>query len=123
MNLIIILFSTATIVAGILILIKPEVVFGLIRKHSESLSVHVLAVVIRLIIGIALIIAATDSKYPTTILIIGWLSIVAASLIGIMGRTNFKRLISWVLGVVPSFGRIGGAIAIIFGGFLLYAVV
>ena len=123
MNSIIILFSTATIIAGVVILIKPEMVFGLIRRNSESLGLHVLAVVIRIIIGIALIVCAAKSKYPTTILIIGWISIVAASALGIMGRTNFKRLMSWALRVAPSFGRVGGLLAILFGSFLIHAVV
>ncbi len=123
MNYIIILFSTATIVAGIIIVINPETVFGLIRRNSESLSLHILAVVIRIIIGVALIMSATESKYPTTILVIGWISIVAASVLGIMGRNNFMRLMSWALSVAPSFGRIGGVLAILFGGFLIHAVV
>ena len=123
MNYIIILFSTATIVAGITIVINPETVFGLIRRNSESLSLHILAVVIRIIIGVALIMCATESKYPTAILIIGWISIVAASVLGIMGRTNFMRLMSWALSIAPSLGRIGGFLAIFFGGFLIHAVV
>jgi hypothetical protein len=123
MNYLIILFGTATIVAGLLIVMNPETVFGLIRRNFESLGVHILAVVIRIIIGVALIMVAAESNYPTTILIIGWISITAASILGIMGRRNFKRLISWALGVVPSFGRIGGVIAILFGAFLIHAVV
>ena len=59
------------------------------------------------------------SKYPTAILILGWISIVAAAVLGIMGRTNFKRLMSWALNVAPSFGRLGGLLAILFGGFLI----
>ena len=123
MNSLIILFGTATIVAGLIIVIKPETVFGLLRRNFESLSIHILAVVIRIIIGVALIMAAAESNYPTTILIIGWISIIAASILGIMGRKNFKRLISWALSIVPFFGRIGGLIAILFGAFLIHAVV
>lgn len=123
MNYIITVFGIATIVAGIIIVINPETVFGLIRRKSESLGLHILAVVVRIILGAALILCATESKYPTTILIIGWISIVAASVLGIMGRANFMRLISWALSVSPSFGRIGGFLAILFGGFLIHAVV
>ena len=120
---IITLFGTATIVAGIIIVINPESVFGLIRRKLESLGLHILAVVVRIIIGVALIMCATESKYPATILIIGWISIVAASVLGIMGRTNFMCLMSWALSVAPSFGRIGRFLAILFGGFLIHAVV
>ncbi len=123
MNYIIILFGTATIVAGIIIVINPETVFGLIRRKSESLGLHILAVVVRIILGVALIMYATESKYPTGILILGWISIVAASVLGIMGRTNFQRLMSWALSVAPSVGRIGGFLAILFGCFLIHAVV
>ena len=123
MNYIVILFGAATVVAGIIIVINPESVFGLMRRKLESLGLHILAVVIRIIIGVALIMYATESKYPAAILILGWISIVAASVLGIMGRTNFKRLMSWALSLAPSFGRIGGLLAILFGGFLIYAVV
>jgi len=122
MNYIIILFGTATIVAGIIIMINPETVFGLIRKKLESLGLHILAVVVRVILGIALIMYAPESKYPTAILILGWITIIAASVLGIMGRTNFKRLMSWALRFSHSFLRIGGFLAILFGGFLIHAV-
>jgi len=122
MNYIIILFGIATIVAGIIIVINPATVFGLLRRKLESLGLHILAVVVRIILGAALIICAAESKYPTAILILGWISIVAAAVLGIMGRTKFKRLMSWALNVAPSFGRLGGLLAILFGGFLIHAV-
>ncbi len=123
MNYVIMLFGTATIVAGIIIVINPESVFGLMRRKLESLGLHILAVVVRIIIGVALIMCATESKYPTAILILGWISIVAAPVLGIMGRANFRRLMSWALNLKPSFGRVGGFLAILFGGFLIHAVV
>ena len=122
MNYIIILFGSATIVAGIIIMINPETVFGLIRKKLQSLGLHILAVVVRVILGIALIMYAPESKYPTAILILGWITIIAASVLGIMGRTNFKRLMSWALRFSHSFLRIAGLLAILFGGFLIHAV-
>ena len=70
MNYIILLFGTATIVAGIIIVINPETVFGLIRRKSESLGLHILAVVMRIILGVALMLYATESKYPTAISIL-----------------------------------------------------
>jgi len=123
MNYIIMLFAIAIIAAGIIIVINPETIFGLLRRKLESLGLHILAVVVRVILGVALMMYATESKYPTAISILGLISIVAASVLGIMGRTNFKRLMSWALSLAPSFGRIGGLLAILFGGFLIYAVV
>jgi hypothetical protein len=123
MDYIIILFATAIIVAGIIILIHPETIFGLLRRKSESLSLHILAVVVRLIIGVALILGASESRYPSAISTIGWISIVAASVLAIIGRSNFKRLMSWMLSFSPAIGRIGGVLAMLLGGFLIYAVI
>lgn len=123
MNYIIILFGAAIIIAGIIIVINPETVFGLMRRNMESFGLHVLAVVVRIILGAALIICAAASRYPTTILILGWVSIAAATILGVMGRINFKRLMSWALGLAPSFERIGGLAAILLGGFLVHAVI
>ncbi len=123
MSYIIILFGTATIFAGIIIVINPETIFGMLRRKLESLSLHILAVVVRVILGVALLMYATESKYPTAISILGWISIVAASVLGVMGRANFRRLMSWALSLAPSFGRIGGFLAILFGGFLIHAVI
>jgi hypothetical protein len=118
----IIAFSAVTIIAGLIILINPDMIFRLLRRHLESLSMHILAVVLRVILGLALIVCAAASKFPTAILVLGWVSIVAAAVLAIVGRRNFKRLMSWALGLAPHFGRIGGLLAILFGAFLVYAV-
>ena len=121
MYFVIILFGAATLAAGLMILINPEIVFGPIRRYFESVNLQLLAVVMRIIIGVALIIYAPESRFPTMLLILGWVSIAAATILALMGRTNFKRLMSWALGLIDSFGRIAGVFAALFGG-LIYAV-
>ena len=103
-------------------MINPESIFGMMHRKLESIGLHVLAVIIRIVIGVALIICASESKYPTAILTLGWISIVAATVLAVMGRNNFKRVISWALSLKPVFGRLGGFIAILFGFFLIYSV-
>ena len=123
MNYIILLFGAAILVSGIIIVINPESIFGLMRRKSDALSLHILAVVVRIVLGILLVYYAPETKYPTVILILGWLSIAAAITLTVIGRTNFIRLISWALRFSNPFGRVGGLFAILFGGFLIYAVV
>ena len=115
--------AIADAVAGILIVVDPEMVFSPFRRNSDSRYLHVMAVVGRIVLGTALIMCAKISRCPTTLLLIGWTSIVAALVLGFMGRTNFKRLMSWALNLSPVFMRAGGWIAVLFGGFLVYAVV
>ena len=123
MRYIVMLFGAATAIAGVIIVISPETVFGLIRKHMASMGMHVLAGVARIVLGAALILCAAETNLPAAIEVIGWITLVAALVLAIMGRTNFKRLMAWALGIPSTFRRIGGLLALLFGGFLVYAVV
>ena len=123
MTVLIIIFGALTLLAGIVIIINPEVIFGFLRKNLDKLAVHILAVAVRLVIGVLLIYQSNISKFPLVIEFIGWLSIVAAIIIAIMGRRNFNRLMSWALSLVKPIGRVGGILAVAFGAFLIYAFV
>lgn len=119
----IIIFGALTLLTGIAILVNPEIVFGFIRKHIEKTGLQVLAIVVRLVIGILLVQQSAASRYPLAMEIIGWLAIVAAVIFTVVGRKNFKRLMSWALSLTKTYGRIGGFIAAGFGAFLIYAFV
>jgi len=123
MTVLIIIFGALTLLAGIVIVINPEVIFGFLRNNLDKLVLHIIAVVIRLFLGALLIYQSNISKFPFVIEVIGWLSIVAAIIIAVMGRRNFNRLMSWALSLSKPFGRVGGVFAAAFGAFLIYAFV
>ena len=123
MTLLIIIFGALTLLAGIVIIIDPEFIFGFLRNHLDKLVLHILAIVIRVVLGVLLIYQSSVSKFPLVIEIIRWLSIVAAIFLAVMGRRNFTRLISWALFLVKTVGRVGGVLAAAFGAFLIYAFV
>ncbi len=123
MTVLIIIFGALNLLAGIVIVINPEVIFGFLRNNLEKLELHILAIVVRLVLGVLLIYQSNVSKFPFVIEIIGWLSIVAAIFLAVIGRRNFNRLMSWALSFVKRFGRVGGILAAAFGAFLIYAFV
>jgi len=123
MTVLIVIFAALMLLAGIVIVINPEIIFGFLRTKLDKLELHVLAVVVRLVLGVSLIYQSDVSRFPFAIEIIGWLSIVAAVVLGAIGRQNFHRLISWALSLVKTFGRVGGALAVAFGSFLIYAFI
>jgi len=123
MTVLIIIFGALTLLAGIVIVINPEVIFGFLRSNLDKLVLHILAVVVRLVIGALLIFQSSVSKFPFTIEVIGWLSIVAAIFMAVMGRRKFNRLMSWALSLSKPFGRVGSIIAVAFGSFLIYVFV
>jgi hypothetical protein len=123
MTVFIIIFGTLTLLAGIVIVINPEAIFGYLRNNLDKPGLHILAVVIRLVLGALLVYQSDLSKFPLVIEIIGWLSIVAAIVLALMGRRNFNRLMSWALSLVKPVGRVGGVLAAAFGAFLIYAFI
>jgi threonine/homoserine/homoserine lactone efflux protein len=123
MTLFIIIFGALTLLAGIIIVINPEMIFGFLRNHLDSPILHILAGAIRFALGVLLIYQANMSKFPSVIEVLGWLSIGAAIFLTFMGRRNFNRLMSWALSLSKSFGRVGGVFAVAFGAFLIYVFV
>ena len=121
MTIFIIIFGALTCLVGMVIVVNPQIVFGLLQKNYAKIELQIVAVVLRLILGVILIIQSADSKYPFVIEIIGWLSIVAAVFLSVIGRNNFLKLMSWALSQVKTLGRVGGVIASAFGAFLIYA--
>ncbi len=123
MTVLIIIFGALNLLAGIVIVINPPVIFGFLRNNLDKLELHILAIVVRLVLGVLLIYQSNVSKFPFVIEIIGWLSIVAAIFLAVIGRRNFNRLMSWALSFLKPFGRVGGVLAAAFGSFLIYAFV
>ncbi|WP_299981459.1 hypothetical protein [Desulfobacula sp.] len=123
MTVLIMIFGSLILLAGIVIIINPEVIFGFLRNNLDKVGLHILAIVVRLILGVLLIYQSNVSKFPFVIEILGWLSIVAAISLSVIGRRNFNRLMSWALSFVKPFGRVGGFLAAAFGAFLIYAFV
>ena len=121
MTIFIIAFGMLTCSTGVVIVINPQLVFGFLRKHSDRLALHVLAIVTRLVLGIFLILQSDASKYPLAIEVIGWLSVVSALVFAALGREKFSRLMAWALSFVKTLGRVGGVVAMAFGAFLVYA--
>jgi hypothetical protein len=120
---IIVFFGLMTFLAGVIIVVNPEIIFGLLRNNLGKVSLQVLAIGIRVVIGILLIRYAGESKYPTIIEIIGWLSIAAAVTFSVIGRRRFLSLMSWAFSLLKPYGRVGGLFAMAFGGLLVHAFV
>lgn len=123
MKEIILVFGILILLIGAAILVKPNTVFAYLGRHSKSLNIHIMAVVVRLILGAALITYAAESRYPVILQVLGWISVAAAIGLAVIGRTKFISLMDWAMKLADSVGRYAGILAMVFGGFLVYAVV
>jgi len=123
MIVLILICAALFIVAGLLILVRPEFVLHTLRKHQDKQATYVSAIAARVVIGLLLVSQADHAKFPFAIGVIGWLFLIAAAGLALAGPKGFKRLLSWVLEHLSSFARLGGVFAIALGAFIIYSFV
>ena len=80
------------------------------------------AVVIRLVMGAALIVAAPVSRFPVVFELLGWIAIAAAVAIIFIGRERIAALIAWFVRRSAWLIRLWLLFGMIFGGFLIYGI-
>lgn len=102
--------------------VAPEKLWNLINGVMEKdWAIHV-AVIMRLLLGAALIIAAPQSRFPGVMEVLGWIAIVAAIAILFMGRDRMKKFIAWFQRMTNTMVRVWLVFGFAFGAFLVYAV-
>ena len=122
MKYLIVLFGVLILAIALVILFRPALIIDQIQRYSHTLSMHLLAIVVRVILGIALLQYADHSKFPLVLQIIGWLSLAAAVVLAAIPRKRIGDLINWILNRFGGHIRIGALAALLFGVFLIYAV-
>ena len=103
------------------ILIKPDFLFDYLKRESDNYKLHIAAIVVRLIVGFLLIYYAELSQFPVAMEALGWFTIIAAVALILIGRKNFQKLIEWAVTFLRPYRFVGGILAVVFGGFLIYA--
>jgi hypothetical protein len=102
--------------------IRPRTLLEWIQRTWASGAALPVAVVFRTAFGILLISAATETRFPTFVSIIGFLSLVSAATAIFVGRAGAQRFVDWWLEQSAGFVRGWSALACAFGAFLIYAV-
>ena len=123
MTQLIILFGVLIFVAGLVLIIRPQLILGMMESNGEKTWLYLSAIGARLVLGIILIQQAGFSKFPLLVEALGWVALLAAFAFMALGRQRFARLMAWVIAKMKPYARVGGAFALIFGAFLVYAFV
>ena len=122
MNNIVLLFGVLILLGSVTLIVNPKYILGIFANYGDTPGLHIFAIIVRIILGIALVIAAADSKYPIALQILGWLTLIVVFVLSAMGRVRFKSLIKWLLDINPSIQRVMGVFGIFFGSLLFHAV-
>lgn len=118
----VILFGGLLLVAGTVGLLLPAKLTAVVEAIVAHPAGIYFAVLIRLLLGAVLIIAAPQSAFPLTFEVLGWIIIVAAIIIALMGRARIKQLTAWWAQRSITSIRLMFLFGVLIGAGLLYAV-
>ena len=121
MKLIIKLLGILFILLGISFLIEPEGIYRWVEDNIGNTGFYLSVIVGRLVMGILLLLAAKESKYPSVIKFIGYLAIIAATVVIVMGQKGFQDIMSSLIPIFKPYAPVSGLTGIAIGGFLIYA--
>jgi hypothetical protein len=113
-------FGALILVASLWGMVAPAGLIAVVRRvarHSAGLG---FAVALRIVLGAALLTAAQVSDFPAIFTALGWIAILAAIGLLILGRSRMSQLVGWVarwpLGTI----RVVLVFGLLFGAFLIY---
>ena len=102
--------------------ISPEKFWKMVNGVMDKDWAIYFAVILRLLLGAALILAAAQSRFPMVLQVLGWLAVIAAVAILFMGRDRLKKFIAWFQRMTNTTVRVWLLFGFAFGVFLVYAV-
>ncbi len=119
MAMIVTALGMLVVLIGVVGLVDPRRLIGLVR-HWQGPTRFMFAVGVRLGLGVLLLVVAPDCRLPIVIQAVGGVSIVAASVLLVIGRSRLDTFIEWWL-TRPELLRVSGATAAALGALLVYA--
>ena len=121
-QIIVVLFGILIVLLSLWGISSPERLLRMVRRIlDKSWGMH-LAVVARIILGVSLLIAAPASKFIVLFTVLGWLTLIAAAALPIIGRERLVPLLDWFQGLSSLIIRLWLMFGVLFGVFMLYGI-
>jgi len=106
---------------GVLVIVSPARANELTRLFADKTGLWV-ATAIRAVLGLGLLAAASESKAPMLLRILGLIILIVAIAMPLLGLDRHRRMIDWWLARDRKIQIICGAASFVFGVVLIYAI-
>ena len=103
-------------------MLLPIRLISFVQTAMEHPAGIYVAVLVRLLLGAALIVCAPVSLFPTTFMVLGWIAVIAAIGLALIGRNGMRGIVRWFDRFPPLFVRFWVLFGVAFGVFLVYGV-
>ena len=107
---------------GALGIVSPMGLLSIVRQFQRPAGIYA-AAILRVVLGVALFLAAPSSRLPEVVRILGIIIFVSGLITPLFGLERFRRLLNWWSARGPAFMRVWAGFALAFGLLLAYAVV
>ena len=115
-------FGVTIMVSSLAGIISPDRLMRAVRSVMDQNWGIVFAVVVRIVLGVSLLLAARASKFVMPFQVLGWLALIAAAVLPVVGRNRLIFLLDWLQSLSGIFIRLWLVFGVLFGAFLLYGV-
>jgi hypothetical protein len=106
---------------GVFGLVAPDRFIDFIRSRQTTAALY-LATALRLVLGVALLFAASSSKAPDVLQVVGVVTIVAGLATPFFGIERFRKLLDWWSTLGSGFIRAWACFLLVLGLLLVYGV-
>lgn len=121
MTTVAIILSAAVAVLGVVGIASPGQLLAIVKRFQTPNGLYA-AMVIRLVFGLALFLAASGSREPEVLRILGIVIMVSGLITPAFGLERFRRLLDWWSAHGPGFIRAWAFFAMALGVYLIYAL-
>ena len=115
------IFCAASAAMGVTIIVAPARAHELARLFLDKTGMWV-ATAIRGVFGLCLLSAASESKAPLVLMLLGMIILIFAIATPILGLDRHRRLIEWWIARPRMMQIYWGAVSVVFGILLIYLI-
>lgn len=117
----VLILCAAIAAMGVVVIVKPALAHDLTRLLADKTGMWI-ATAIRAVLGLGLLAAASESKSPMLLRILGLLILTLAIATPIVGLDRHRRMIDWWLARKRTVEIMCGGAAFVFGVALIYLI-
>ena len=111
-------FGVLLVLVSAVGILAPGMLLRTVDRVMDRRAGMVVAVAVRVVLGVALLLAASASRWPRVFQVLGWLTLAAAVVIPLLGRDRVSSVVDWMRGVHPILVQVWLVFGVLFGGML-----
>ena len=121
MAIVVVVVSLFIVALGAVGVLAPDRLISHVKTWQTRKGLYG-AAGIRLVLGVAMVLAAPSSKAPDTMCVLGVFAIIAGLVTPFLGLQRFRKLVDWWVarGSGSAFTRLWGGVAVAIGVLLAY---